>query len=87
MKQNQSLIHHATPEAKKLYNSKINDLATLRQRLRGAVLVAFDTEGGHEAEVSELGVAVLRPSELNLRRAFYAFYEHNDIEAFTIRTL
>jgi len=58
------------------------------------VVVAFDTEGvtqnflgrqiGSE-EVSELGVAVLRPSELCLRRNVHQFYDDNDIEAFTIR--
>jgi hypothetical protein len=58
------------------------------------VLVAFDTEGVTQhfhgkqiasQEVSELGVAVLRPSEFKFRRNLLQFYKDNDIEAFTIR--
>lgn len=77
-----------------LFGAKIHDLATLRIRLPGSVLVAFDTEGvtqhflGRQIsseEVGELGVAALRPSKVCLRRNLYQFYNDNDIEAFTIR--
>jgi hypothetical protein len=83
-----------TQDAKRLFDPGIHDLPTLRQRLAGTVLVAFDTEGVSQhylgcmyprGGVSELGVAVLRSSHPNMRRGLYHFYEDNDIETFTIR--
>jgi len=93
MKKNRSL-RLQTQESKTLFGSKIHGLATLRQRLPGAVLVAFDTEGISQQflgrmhpneDVSELGVAVMQPSELHMKRDLTDFYESNEIEAFTVR--
>lgn len=79
-----------------MYDSKIPDFQTLRERLATSTLVAFDTEGVRQHfegrtigsdDISELGVAVFPPGEgcLHLLRNLFQFYDDNNIEAFTIR--
>ncbi|KAI4689388.1 uncharacterized protein J4E88_002740 [Alternaria novae-zelandiae] len=72
-----------------LLKSELRGLASVKDRLAEATVVAFDIEGVHQrgSEASELGVAVLRPSSKPLRffSSMYHFYNQNEIEAFTIR--
>jgi hypothetical protein len=73
-----------------LWNSKIPDLATLKEHLPGSVLVSLDIEAydSHgQQDVSEVGLAVLRvpgqspPHHPNL----YRYYADSGVEALTIR--
>ncbi|CAO2651421.1 Nn.00g039910.m01.CDS01 [Neocucurbitaria sp. VM-36] len=77
-------------------NSKIDNLASLRQHLPGSILVALDTEGITQhldgrtvcsEGISEIGVAVFRTNERgpDFIPHLDQFYDQNSIEAFTIR--
>jgi hypothetical protein len=89
-------IKKRTPDIQALLASQITDLSTLRERLAGSTLVAFDTEGvtqnfeGRQIaneEIGELGIAVLQPTSNSPRFVHHIlqFYEINEIEVFTIR--
>jgi hypothetical protein len=82
-------------EAKILYESKITDLQTLRERPSSSVLVAFDTKGVPQKlegrligsdDIGELGVAFSLPSEGSLRLLcnLTQFYDDNIMKAFTV---
>ncbi|KAH9882966.1 hypothetical protein J1614_000332 [Plenodomus biglobosus] len=85
------------PNIAPFLDSKITDLATLRQHLPSSILVALTTCGTKQhfdgptvpsLEISEIGIAVYQARE-DAGPHFFSnitqSYEQNDIEAFTIR--